>query len=313
MSLSLHMARNFLDSHLPLQNGSYKDVTGFSVEHGQLTVHLAGADAQLVKAEQFIGFAGNANQPSDILFKHNNLHIIINIDANHPIGMSDSAHIKDITLEAAITTIMDCEDSIAAVDAEDKIQVYKNWLGLMDGSLSETVEKAGKAFTRSLNQDKQFTGANGSEVRLAGRSMLFVRNVGHLMTNPAITVNGDEIPEGIMDAIITSAIGKVDLLKDKTAPMHNSKAGSIYIVKPKMHGPDEVAFANELFNKVEDLLSLPRHTVKMGIMDEERRTSLNLKACVQAAKDRVVFINTGFLDRTGDEIHTSMEAGVFKP
>ncbi len=305
--------RNFLDTHLPLQSGSYKEVTGFTVADGQLTVHLTDTDAQLVKSEQFVGFLGEANNPTELLFKHNNLHIIINIDANHPIGMSDSAHIKDITLEAAITTIMDCEDSIAAVDAEDKIQVYKNWLGLMDGSLNETVEKAGKTFTRSLNQDKKFTGVNGSEVRLAGRSMLFVRNVGHLMTNPAIKVNGEEIPEGIMDAIITSAIGKIDLLKDKTAPMHNSKSGSIYIVKPKMHGPDEVAFANDVFDKVEDLLSLPRHTVKMGIMDEERRTSLNLKACVKAAKDRVVFINTGFLDRTGDEIHTSMEAGVFNP
>ena len=305
--------RDFLDSHLPLESGTYKDVTGFSITEGNLVVQLKEQNAQLAQPQQFVGFAGDADVPTDIVFKHNNLHIIINIDANHAIGMSDSAHIKDITLESAITTIMDCEDSIAAVDAEDKVQVYKNWLGLMDGSLSETVEKGGKSFTRALNKDKTFTATDGSELRLTGRSMLFVRNVGHLMTNPAITVNGEEIPEGIMDAIVTSAIGKIDLLKDKTAPMHNSKKGSIYIVKPKMHGPDEVAFANDLFDKVEDLLSLPRHTVKMGIMDEERRTSLNLKACVHAAKDRVVFINTGFLDRTGDEIHTSIEAGVFNP
>ena len=305
--------RAFLDQHLALTSGSYNDVKGFTISNGELTVKLQEQDAQLADPSQFVGYAGSAQAPTDIVFKHNNLHIIINIDANHAIGMSDAAHIKDITLEAAITTIMDCEDSIAAVDAEDKIQVYKNWLGLMDGSLSESVEKAGKTFSRTLNQDQTFTAADGSELRLAGRSMLFVRNVGHLMTNPAIKVAGEEIPEGIMDAIITSAIGKVDLLKDKTAAMHNSKQGSIYIVKPKMHGPEEVAFANDLFNKVEDLLSLPRHTVKMGIMDEERRTSVNLKACVHAAKDRVVFINTGFLDRTGDEIHTSIEAGVFHP
>ena len=305
--------RELLDQNLPLNSGSYRDVTGFSINKGKLTVQLKEGSSELVNPAQFIGYAGDADAPTDVVFKHNNLHIIINIDANHAIGMSDSAHIKDITLEAAITTIMDCEDSIAAVDAEDKVQVYKNWLGLMDGSLSETLTKGGKEITRSLNPDKIFTGADGSEVRLAGRSMLFVRNVGHLMTNPAITVNGEEIPEGILDAVITSAIGKVDLLKDKTAPMHNSNKGSIYIVKPKMHGPDEVAFANLLFDRVEDLLSLPRNTLKMGIMDEERRTSLNLKACVKAAKDRVVFINTGFLDRTGDEIHTSMEAGVFNP
>ena len=303
--------REFLDQNLTLASGSYVDVTGFNINNGKLTVQLKDGSSELAKPEQFIGFAGQADAPTDLVFKHNNLHIIINIDANHAIGMSDSAHIKDITLEAAITTIMDCEDSIAAVDAEDKVQVYKNWLGLMDGTLSETLIKGGKEITRALNPDLTFTGADGSDVRLSGRSMLFVRNVGHLMTNPAIKVNGEEIPEGILDAVITSAIGKVDLLKDKTAPMHNSNKGSIYIVKPKMHGPDEVAFANALFDQVEDLLSLPRNTIKMGIMDEERRTSINLQACIAEATSRVVFINTGFLDRTGDEIHTSMLAGPF--
>jgi malate synthase len=305
--------RELLDTYLPLNQGSYKEVTGFKVSDGKLTVQLGELDAELQQSEQFVGFNGDANSPSDILFKHNNLHIIINIDANHAIGLSDPAHIKDITLEAALTTIMDCEDSIAAVDAEDKVQVYKNWLGLMQGDLKEEVVKGDKTITRQLNQDKYFTAKSGEELRLSGRSMLFVRNVGHLMTNPAITVNGEEIPEGIMDAIVTSAIGKIDTLKAEDADKHNSKKGSIYIVKPKMHGPDEVEFANDLFDQVEDLLGLERHTVKMGIMDEERRTSLNLKACVHAAKDRVVFINTGFLDRTGDEIHTSMEAGVFNP
>ena len=305
--------RDLLDQFLPLQTGSFKQVTGFSIEAGQLTISLEGESTHLQDPSQFVGYQGNSNNPTDIVFIHNNLHIIINIDANNTIGMSDPAHIKDITLEAAITTIMDCEDSIAAVDAEDKVQVYKNWLGLMQGTLSETVNKGGSRFTRSLSEDKLFTGPTGEQVRLSGRSMLFIRNVGHLMTNPAITVNGAEIPEGIMDAIITSAIGKIDVLKDASSPMRNSKKSSIYIVKPKMHGPEEIAFTNELFNKVEDLLALPRYTVKMGIMDEERRTSLNLKACVKEAKDRVVFINTGFLDRTGDEIHTSIEAGVFHP
>ncbi|NVK25832.1 MAG: malate synthase G [Gammaproteobacteria bacterium] len=305
--------RELLNSYLPLKNGNYQKVTGFSIDQEQLTIHLTSGPTTLENPEQFLGYQGKASQPTDLLFKHNNLHIIINIDADHPIGMRDSAHIKDITLEAAITTIMDCEDSVAAVDAEDKIQVYKNWLGLMQGNLNQTVVKDRKQFTRELSPDKHFTAKTGENLTLPGRSMLFVRNVGHLMTNPAILLDGKEMPEGIMDAIITSAIGKIDIEKPEDAEKHNSKKGSIYIVKPKMHGPDEVAFTNTLFDKVEDMLNMPRHTIKMGIMDEERRTSVNLKACVKQAKDRVVFINTGFLDRTGDEIHTSIEAGVFHP
>ncbi|WP_299270225.1 malate synthase G [uncultured Psychrosphaera sp.] len=312
--------RDFLNKNTPLATGDFNHVTGFKIEAGQLVVQTNSGDTSLAQASQFVGYRGNVNAPTDIVLQHHKLHIIINIDANHPIGKTDLAHIKDITLESALTTIMDCEDSVAAVDAEDKCIVYRNWLGLMTGNLTETVNKNGKQFTRKLADDVEFLTPSGIATSLTGRALMFVRNVGHLMTNPAILVNGKEIPEGILDAIMTSAIGKIDLLKSATVTLtgsrsaiKNSQKGSIYIVKPKMHGADEVAFTNTLFDKVEDTLALPRHTIKMGIMDEERRTSLNLKACVEQAKHRVVFINTGFLDRTGDEIHTSMDAGVFAP
>ena len=305
--------RNFLNAHTPLLDADFNDITGFRIDNAQLIIATTSGDTRLAHTSQFVGYRGDINAPTDIILRHNKLHIIINIDGNHPIGKTDKAHIKDITLESALTTIMDCEDSVAAVDAEDKCIVYRNWLGLMQGNLTETVNKNGKQFTRTLADNVEFLTPSGVPTSLTGRALMFVRNVGHLMTNPAILVNGKEIPEGILDAIMTSAIGKIDLLKTSTAAIKNSKKGSIYIVKPKMHGADEVAFTNTLFDKVEDILSLPRHTIKMGIMDEERRTSLNLKACVEQAKHRVVFINTGFLDRTGDEIHTSLDAGVFAP
>lgn len=305
--------RNFLNAHTPLLDADFNDITGFRIDNAQLVIATTSGDTSLAHTSQFVGYRGDINAPTDIILQHNKLHIIINIDGNHPIGKTDKAHIKDITLESALTTIMDCEDSVAAVDAEDKCIVYRNWLGLMQGNLTETVNKNGKQFTRTLADNVEFLTPSGVPTSLTGRALMFVRNVGHLMTNPAILVNGKEIPEGILDAIMTSAIGKIDLLKTSTAAIKNSKKGSIYIVKPKMHGADEVAFTNTLFDKVEDILSLPRHTIKMGIMDEERRTSLNLKACVEQAKHRVVFINTGFLDRTGDEIHTSLDAGVFAP
>ncbi|WP_341205622.1 malate synthase G [uncultured Psychrosphaera sp.] len=305
--------RNFLNAHTPLLDADFNDITGFRIDNAQLIIATTSGDTRLAHTSQFVGYRGDINAPTDIILQHNKLHIIINIDGNHPIGKTDKAHIKDITLESALTTIMDCEDSVAAVDAEDKCIVYRNWLGLMQGNLTETVNKNGKQFTRTLADNVEFLTPSGVPTSLTGRALMFVRNVGHLMTNPAILVNGKEIPEGILDAIMTSAIGKIDLLKTSTAAIKNSKKGSIYIVKPKMHGADEVAFTNTLFDKVEDILSLPRHTIKMGIMDEERRTSLNLKACVEQAKHRVVFINTGFLDRTGDEIHTSLDAGVFAP
>ena len=305
--------RNFLNAHTPLLDADFNDITGFRIDNAQLIITTTSGDTSLAHTSQFVGYRGDINAPTDIILQHNKLHIIINIDGNHPIGKTDKAHIKDITLESALTTIMDCEDSVAAVDAEDKCIVYRNWLGLMQGNLTETVNKNGKQFTRTLADNVEFLTPSGVPTSLTGRALMFVRNVGHLMTNPAILVNGKEIPEGILDAIMTSAIGKIDLLKTSTAAIKNSKKGSIYIVKPKMHGADEVAFTNTLFDKVEDILSLPRHTIKMGIMDEERRTSLNLKACVEQAKHRVVFINTGFLDRTGDEIHTSLDAGVFAP
>ncbi|MDU0113549.1 malate synthase G, partial [Psychrosphaera aquimarina] len=305
--------RNFLNAHTPLLDADFNDITGFRIDNAQLIIATTSGDTSLAQTSQFVGYRGDINAPTDIILQHNKLHIIINIDGNHPIGKTDKAHIKDITLESALTTIMDCEDSVAAVDAEDKCIVYRNWLGLMQGNLTETVNKNGKQFTRTLADNVEFLTPSGVPTSLTGRALMFVRNVGHLMTNPAILVNGKEIPEGILDAIMTSAIGKIDLLKTSTAAIKNSKKGSIYIVKPKMHGADEVAFTNTLFDKVEDILSLPRHTIKMGIMDEERRTSLNLKACVEQAKHRVVFINTGFLDRTGDEIHTSLDAGVFAP
>ncbi len=303
--------RAFLDQAAPLSLASHSVATAYKVVNGQLEVTDANAGKlQLVAPDQFVGYIGNPDSPSAILLKNNNLHIEIQVDSSNSIGATDSAGIKDIVLESALTTIMDCEDSVAAVDAEDKALAYSNWLGLNKGSLEETVVRGDHRFVRRMNPDRQYSAANGGKLSLKGRSLMFIRNVGHLMTNPAILdTQGNEIPEGIMDGVITSLIALHDLKGQQG--LCNSEAGSIYIVKPKMHGPDEVAFTNTLFDRIEDLLKLPRHTIKVGIMDEERRTSVNLKACIEAAKDRVVFINTGFLDRTGDEIHTSMLAGPF--
>ncbi|WP_350653669.1 malate synthase G [Pseudoalteromonas sp. D48-MNA-CIBAN-0056] len=306
-------ARQFLDKALPLENGSHIESTNYSIVDGTLAITLRDSSHTTLKnPEQLIGYQGEAQNPSVILLKNNGLHIELQIDHHHPIGQADKAGLKDVVLEAALTTIMDCEDSVAAVDAEDKVQVYKNWLGLMQGNLVETFRKGDKMVDRTLQADRQYTGLDGQKLTLKGRSMMFVRNVGHLMTNPAITdVSGNDVFEGIMDAMFTATAALHDLNTKNT--IKNSTAQSINIVKPKMHGPDEVAFANTLFGMVEEALSLPKNTLKMGIMDEERRTSANLKACIHAAKERVVFINTGFLDRTGDEIHTSMQAGVVLP
>ncbi|MFT6194657.1 MAG: malate synthase [Cognaticolwellia sp.] len=303
-------ARNFLDQTIPLVNGSHKDVKSYQIINHALVITLSNdTNTYLAEPELFIGFTGEQASPNALVFKHHDLHFIVEFDQNSTIAKSDTAGVSDIAMESALTTIMDCEDSVAAVDAEDKVIAYKNWLGLNQGTLSETFEKSGKQQTRLMHPDKYFQKLDGTQGKLKARSLMFVRNVGHLMTNNAIIdQHNDEVPEGIMDAVITSLISTYDVNQKNT--LRNSDTGSVYIVKPKMHGPEEVAFANELFDRVEDLLTLPRHTVKMGIMDEERRTSVNLKACIYQAKERVVFINTGFLDRTGDEIHTSMAAGV---
>ncbi|RKQ17447.1 malate synthase G [Ureibacillus endophyticus] len=302
-------SKQLLDEAITLKNASHIDIVKYSIIDNKLVATLAnGESTGLVDEQKLVGYQGSLEEPTVLLFKNNDLHIEIQFNREHPVGKTDAAGIKDIVLESAITTIMDCEDSVAAVDAEDKVLVYSNWLGLMKGDLSATFEKGSKTMTRTLNPDRTYTGLNGETITLPGRSLMFVRNVGHLMTNSAILdKNGDEVPEGILDGVFTSLIAKHDILG--SGKYKNSQKGSIYIVKPKMHGSKEVAFANKLFERVEDLLGLERFTLKIGVMDEERRTSLNLKACIKEVKDRVVFINTGFLDRTGDEIHTSMEAG----
>ncbi len=302
-------ARDFLDEHFPLANGSHKSAVEYRTDNG-FEARLANGDrVGLEDPNQCIAYQGTAQSPSSILLSNNGLRLAIEIDSDSPIGQTDKAGVKDLCLEAALTTIQDFEDSVAAVDAQDKVNVYRNWLGLMKGDLSDTFEKAGKRMTRTLAKDKIYTAMDSSEMILHGRSLLFCRNVGHLMTNPAIIdQHGNEVQEGIMDAFVTALISMHDV--NQTGELCNSRTGSIYIVKPKMHGPKEAAFANKLFDRVEDELGYARHTIKIGLMDEERRTTVNLKECIRQVKDRVVFINTGFLDRTGDEIHTSMHLGV---
>ncbi len=306
-------ARHVLDRTVPLKRGSHVQSTGYRIEGGKLVVSLAdGKVTSLAKPAQLIGYQGTSVQPSSLLFVHHGLHLDLQINRQHAIGKTDPAGVCDLVVEAALSTIMDLEDSVAVVDGQDKIVAYNNWLGLLQGKLSEQVVKDGKQFTRTLNQDREYTAPDGQgQVVLHGRSLLFVRNVGHLMTNPAILWGSDakEVPEGIMDAIITTTIALHDLKKRDAGKLRNSRTGSVYIVKPKMHGPAEVAFACELFARIEAMLGIPENTVKLGIMDEERRTSVNLKACIAAAEARVAFINTGFLDRTGDEMHTTMHAG----
>ncbi len=306
-------AKRFLDSVVPLKERSYSDIKRFTIQQGMLKVHFTdNNESVLMKREQFVGYLGSEENPEVILLKNNQIHLEIQIDRSHPIGKTDIAGIKDVFVESAITTIMDFEDSVAAVDAEDKVLVYRNFLGLMKGDLQTSFSKGSKKIVRSLNPDREYISPDGEVLSLPGRSLMFARNVGHLMTTDAVLdQSGNEVPEGIIDAVITGLIAKHDL--NRNGRYQNTSEGSIYIVKPKMHGSKEVAFANELFNRTEDLLELERYTIKIGVMDEERRTTLNLKNCINEVKERVVFINTGFLDRTGDEIHTSMEAGAVIP
>jgi malate synthase len=299
-------ARVFLDDVFPVQGASHADVRRYHVKDGALLVD----DMPLAHPEKFAGYRGNPKAPDSVLLRNNGLHVELVFDRAHPIGSRDQAMLADVMIESALSAIMDCEDSVACVDGEDKVVAYANWLGLMQGDLRATLEKAGRTVTRALNEDRQFTTPDGGTLSLKGRALLWIRNVGHLMTNPAIHLpDGSEVPEGIMDAMVTTLIAMHDL--KKTAGLRNSVCGSVYVVKPKMHGPEEVAFADEIFTRVEQVLGLAANTVKLGVMDEERRTTVNLKACIRAAQNRVAFINTGFLDRTGDELHTSMEAGAF--
>ncbi len=302
-------ARGLLDRSAPLAAGSHADAVAYKVVNGALQVTLRD-DGQvgLQEPEKFVGYNGSPEAPTEILIGNNGLHLIIQIDPGHPVGRADAAHVKDVVMESAVTTIQDCEDSVAAADGADKTEVYRNWLGLMKGTLTDTFVKNGKNITRTMAPDLHFRSPEGGDLTLHGRALLIVRNVGHLMTNEAVLLKGEEVPEGILDAIITATIALYDLRG--IGSLRNSRAGSMYIVKPKMHGPEEVAFACELFDKVETMLDLPRYSLKIGVMDEERRTTVNLKECIRVAQDRLIFINTGFLDRTGDEIHTSMEAGV---
>jgi malate synthase len=308
--------RNVLDRCAPLKSGSHVGSKGYAVKAGKLLVTLAnGKSTTLADAKQLVGYTGDAKAPASVLFVHNGIHLDLQINKSTPIGKTDAAGVSDLIAESALSTILDLEDSVAAVDADDKVLAYANWLGILQGTLSEEVQKGGKTFTRTMNPDREYTQANGKgSVRLHGRSLMFVRNVGHLMTNPAILYKAadgstKEIPEGILDAMVTVTCALADLQKKKSSTLRNSRTGSVYIVKPKMHGPAEVAFADELFGRVEKVIGMKPFTVKLGIMDEERRTSANLKACIAAAKSRVAFINTGFLDRTGDEMHTCMLAG----
>ncbi|HGW4637048.1 TPA: malate synthase G [Acinetobacter baumannii] len=303
----IEFAKNFLNEIFPLAQGSHADATKYAIEQNKLVVTLKdGTKTGLAHEAQFVGFNGEEANPSEVVLLSNGLHVIIEIDANSPIGQTDLAGVKDLTLEAAVTTIQDLEDSVAAVDAEEKVEGYRNWLGLMKGTLQESIEKNGKTIVRALNKDREIKNLIGGTTKLHGRSLMLLRNVGHLMTNPAILVDGEEIFEGIMDALVTPLLSIADIRSENENK--NSRKGSMYIVKPKMHGPEEVAFAVELFERAEQALGLPPKSLKIGIMDEERRTSVNLKNCIAAAKDRTIFINTGFMDRTGDEIHTSMEA-----
>ena len=306
-------AKNFLDSNFALAEGKYADVTGFKVEDGKLVILQGDKTTSLAQPEKFAGFLGDAANPTGILLKNNGLHAEIQIDPSSHVGKDDPAGIKDVLMEAAVTTIQDCEDSVAAVDAEEKVEVYRNWFGLMKGDLKDSFEKNGKQTTRTMNPDREYTAPDGGKITLHGRSVMLIRNVGHLMTNPAILVDFDgkqeEIYEGIMDALITPLCSLPDILGKNS--LSNSRTGSMYIVKPKMHGPEEVQFTVDLFSAVEKALDLPENTLKVGIMDEERRTTVNLKECIRVAKNRVIFINTGFMDRTGDEMHTSMKAGPF--